>query len=57
MQRYKKEFRKRIGPGGLKCACCAPALGKPRQNFKRQIKRSDTQRVKLALKQGRYSDI
>ena len=35
----KKIGDKRCGPGGMKCRCCGPALGKPRKAFKRAVKR------------------
>jgi hypothetical protein len=34
---YKRQSP--VGPGGMKCACCAPAPGKERKSAKRRWKR------------------
>lgn len=31
-----------VGPGGIRCACCAPAPGAPRRAERRAAKRRDT---------------
>ena len=36
---YKRT--KKIGPGGIHCACCGPAPGKDRKKAKRAWKRSE----------------
>jgi len=38
---YKRHAH--IGPGGMKCPCCAPAPGKDRAAAKRHWKRSERQ--------------
>ena len=31
----------RVGPGGMECACCAPAPGKEKKAFLRQAKKRE----------------
>ncbi len=35
-----------IGPGGMKCPCCAPPVGRPRKAAKRSWKRRERQLVR-----------
>lgn len=37
---YRKVTSRGIGPGGWKCACCAPAPGKPKKQWKRTAKKA-----------------
>lgn len=43
MNDNRSNFKKHamIGPGGWKCACCAPAPGKEKKRYKRLLKRRD----------------
>lgn len=39
-----------VGPGGLRCACCAPAPGAPRRAERRAAKRRDKRRARKAVR-------
>lgn len=40
MDDFKKLHFKDVGPGGMKCPCCAPAPGKGRKKLRRAARRS-----------------
>ena len=46
--KYKRHAK--IGPGGMRCACCGPAPGKCRKRARRSWKRSERQAVKREIK-------
>ena len=45
----KKFGAHRIGPGGMKCACCGPAPGPTKKQLLRAFKRSEKQLAKLEI--------
>jgi len=52
MNGNKSSFKRfaRIGPGGMKCACCAPAPGKPRKQARRLWKRREKREAMRELR-------
>jgi len=39
MDQFKQMVGKQIGPGGMKCTCCAPPPGKQRAALRRTARR------------------
>jgi hypothetical protein len=47
---FKRATQKEVGPGGMKCACCAPAPGKERKELKRRARRRMKQKFNSTIK-------